>query len=173
MPPRSWLTWTASWLAALAVVTLAASFYWLDAWQHAGRALAYVLATPALPWALCLAILPATVYELGVCRSASSGVRAQGSQLQGAGRVAALAVGLLVLAGLVIELPSAGSAWQRFYRSPSFSGAQGWAGAAWAHLDVSANGLRDQLYLRYYDRRAPDITAVPPAGTPAAARTGP
>ena len=171
---RGWLIRTASWVAGLAVITLAATFYWLDAWQRAGRALAYVLRTPALPWALCLAILPATVYEIGVCRQASKEATARDGRRRNVQRLAAFLIGVLVLAGLVVELPAASSAWQAFCRSQSLSGAQGKAGAAWERLDASANALRDQLLLRYYDRRAPEASPQPPprAAAPSTARTG-
>ena len=53
--------------------------------------------------------------------------------------------------------------------------AETWATTQWGRLNSAADDLMNRLYLRYYDRRAPEQPkpASTPVRTPAATRTGP
>jgi hypothetical protein len=163
---RRWLFRTLAWGAALSLLAGAGHWCWRRLGTDLGTSILDSTGVSVILFALALAILPAALSEIRSARPAKTiPVRSARWRLLRPLLLAAIAIALAL--ALVAGAHVIGPAWQRFEVKGTLSTAQQWARDQWAQLGVGVDDFVDQLYIRYYDRRAPvDLTPTPePTGT--------
>ena len=155
------MVYTLRWATALVFVALLAVWGWGRSLGIDGGSAFYVLA------ALCgvaAAALPSTIGEIQMARAMRNPAlqtkrrRAYFSVVRW---VAAVYLLVALLAGPRVLVPA--------LAAPEVHGtlkeAESWGVSTWERLGVGADTLVDQLYLRYYDRRAPGEPTATPEST--------
>jgi hypothetical protein len=156
---RRWLFRTLAWGAALSL--LAGAGYWSFGQLDPDLSTSILDSTgvSVILFALALAILPAVLGEIRSARPAkTTAVRSARWRLLRPLLLAAIGIALAL--ALVAGAQVIGPAWQQFEVKGTLSTVQQWARDQWAQLEVGVNDFVDQLYIRYYDRRAP-VQATP------------
>lgn len=148
-----WVARTLFWGAAIGALAVVVLLSGGQMAMETGLAVPEHLRVLVLTLAMGLAAFPATVGEIQSSRAASEEASANLSRY--ARRPAALmGIGLLLLVLSVGGVRIFGTAQSVYQTSGIAERAETWFAEHWAALDENLGNLMDQLYLRYYDRRA-------------------
>lgn len=167
---RRWLFRTLAWGAALSL--LAGAGYWSFGQLDPDLSTSILDSTgvSVILFALALAILPAVLGEIRSARPAKT-IPVRSARWRLLRPLLLAAIGIALALALVAGVQVIGPAWQQFEVKGTLSTAQQWAGDRWAQLEVGVNDFVDQLYIRYYDRRAPVQATPTPTPAPTASPT--
>jgi len=160
-----WLLRTLVWGAGLSLLATTALWCWRQLHADPGMSMVHTSRVSTVLLALAFAIVPAARDEIGRARSAKgAAVSLPGRSLLRPLLLAAIGIALMFV--LVAGSRVIGPVWQQFDVDGAVASAQGWAGDQWIRLESGLNGFMDQLYVRYYDRRAPVQATPAPTALP-------
>jgi hypothetical protein len=154
---QHWFLRTLSWSVALLLIAWAG----LLSWRHfqPWAPIAQSTRQTVLLSALACAILPGVLYETWWMRSRKdSGVDSVGQSLLRPMVAAAIGIALALL--VAASAPGLSLILRQFHRSDLVASVQGWAADGATRVGTGVDDAMDDLYLRYYDRRAP-VQATP------------
>jgi len=165
---RRWLLRTLVWSLALAAVAAAGHYAWRRFTLGTGAGLLPEAWRSVILLAVALAVVPAAAGEMRAGREQER-IDQEVPGRPWTRQLLPVLVGCGLAAVLLVGGHLLGPLWQQADLEQPFSSAQAWIQERWAGVEATINDFIDQLYIRYYDRRAPlqATPSVEPGAVPA------